>query len=877
MINKSFRIFKKINLIILLYISLSLTFFLYSFDLKKELKDLENSLKIFFEIPVYLKTNVPEHKKFEKYLERTLQAIRYKFFNQKLNNYEKIKIDINFKNLEILKKTRIDALHKKFNEYAPDVNANITFNGKNYPAKIRLNGYLYPNWENKKQWNLKIRLKNNQTINSLNEFTISNSYERDYPYNFIFKEIYKRYGLLVIDQFFSNIVVNGDNWGLMLIEEKISDNFFFKNSLKESLTLKPTNNEGFRLSIYNENSKILDNLQDLMKWQSKFEEKIYNERKIINSSNINYLHTNLNLLTYFRNIKEDLALKKIPKDNLIKNLDIKSFAKAAAINSFFGDTHSSLAGNTRYYINPYDSKIYPIYNDFLHGDIIRDKIIFDSIFSIILNQNEEFQETFFKTLNELYRSKNEILDLVKKICSDFGPICLDRYNFNQMINNYNRISQNSLSFFENEINTQKKKSLDTKKNNELIQKKIYFRAFDDGKLKLYNLTSEKILISKILLKRNDILIKLINKNQNLEKSNFLKPNIVVFDLDENIFTNDTVEILYMDESNKEYTITNYVESSKYFKNYNSKHFDINNSLHLKGKTFTIKSGNYRILKPILIPDSYNLYIEKDVNLLMTENTFIKVSNGSLTLDGTKNNPIILKSDDISKKWQGIYVNNISSAKKTNLINIKNSNFSNLTFYDDGKIQLTGSINFINSNVEIENLKVIDTSSEDAINIVNSFFTIDNLIIKNTSSDAIDFDFSSGEIKNAFFENINGDAIDFSKSNAKLENIISYNVHDKTISAGEQSKLDIKNLTTNFSGIAIASKDSSFVKARKVFVSNCRKYDFAVYKKKNMFKDSKLLITETKNCNKSIVQKNNLLIIDGKKLDEKIFNSKELLY
>ena len=45
----------------------------------------------------------------------------------------------------------------------------------------------------------------------------------------------------------------------------------------------------------------------------------------------------------------------------------------------------------------------------------------------------------------------------------------------------------------------------------------------------------------------------------------------------------------------------------------------------------------------------------------------------------------------------------------------------------------------------------------------------------------------------------------------------------------------------------------------------------------MFKDSKLLITETKNCNKSIVQKNNLLIIDGKKLDEKIFNSKELLY
>lgn len=876
MIIKSFRVFKKIHFIILLYISLSFTFFLYSFDFKKEIKDLENNLLIFFEIPVYLKTNIYEHKKFKKYIEKTFHAIKYKFSNQKFNNYAKIKIDINFKNLEKLKKSRTEAIQKKFNNFPEEVDANIIFNEKEYPAKIRLNGYLYPNWENKKQWGLKIKLKNDQTINSLNEFTISNFHERDYPYNFIFKEIYKKYGLIVFDQFISNIIVNGDKWGLMLIEEKISDHFFFRNTLKESLTLKPSNSEDFRLSIYNENIRILDNLQDLIKWQSKFEETIYNERKIINSSNIDHLHTNLNLLTFFRNIREDIILKKISKQNLINNLDIESFAKAAAINSFFGDTHSSTAINTRYYINPYDLKIYPIYTDFIHGDI-KDKIYFDSVFGKILIQNDEFQKIFFKILNELYRDKDLIFNLVKNICKDFGQICLDRYNFNQKINNYNRISQNSLNYFKNGRNTQEKDSFDTKKNNELIRNKIYFRAFDDGKLKLYNLTSEKILISKILLKKNNKLIKSIYKNQNLEKSNFLKPNIAFIDLDEIIHPKDLVEIHYFDEFNKKQIISNYVESKKYFDNYYSNFLDHSNFIHLEGKTFIIKSGNHIVSKPILIPSHYNLYIENDVNLLMKENTFIKVSNGSLTLDGTKNNPIIIKSYDSKKKWHGIYVNYVSSDNKKNLINIKNSNLSNLTYYDDGKIQLSGSINFINSNVKIKNLKLTENSSEDAINIINSFFEIDSLIIKNTSSDAIDLDFSSGEIKNAFFENINGDAIDFSKSNTYLENIKSNNVYDKTISAGEQSKIDIKILTSNFSGIAIASKDSSLVKARKVFVSNCRNYDFAVYRKKNIFNDSKMQINETINCNKSIVQENNLLIIDGKKLEATKFNSKELLY
>ena len=51
------------------------------------------------------------------------------------------------------------------------------------------------------------------------------------------------------------------------------------------------------------------------------------------------------------------------------HVDVDLMAKIVAITSIFGDYHSRLPTNSRYYINPYDLKIEPILTDTTHSNI----------------------------------------------------------------------------------------------------------------------------------------------------------------------------------------------------------------------------------------------------------------------------------------------------------------------------------------------------------------------------------------------------------------------------------------------------------------------------------------------------------------------------
>ena len=128
--------------------------------------------------------------------------------------------------------------------------------------------------------------------------------------------------------------------------------------------------------------------------------------------------------------------------------------------------------------------------------------------------------------------------------------------------------------------------------------------------------------------------------------------------------------------------------------------------------------------------------------------------------------------------------------KDNISIVNHVNISGISYFDNGIIQLTGGLNFINSNVRISNSKIENSFSEDAINIVNSQFNIRSSEFNNSMSDGLDVDFGKGEIINTNFYNIKGDAIDLSGSEVKIKKIIANNIFDKVISAGEKTKLTL---------------------------------------------------------------------------------------
>ena len=56
----------------------------------------------------------------------------------------------------------------------------------------------------------------------------------------------------------------------------------------------------------------------------------------------------------------------------------------------------------------------------------------------------------------------------------------------------------------------------------------------------------------------------------------------------------------------------------------------------------------------------------------------------------------------------------------------------------------GGLNFINTELNLENISVKNSQSEDAINLVDSTATLKNISLENIESDAVDIDF--GQVK-----------------------------------------------------------------------------------------------------------------------------------
>ena len=137
-------------------------------------------------------------------------------------------------------------------------------------------------------------------------------------------------------------------------------------------------------------------------------------------------------------------------------------------------------------------------------------------------------------------------------------------------------------------------------------------------------------------------------------------------------------------------------------------------------------------------------------------------------------------------WKGIYV--IGNKKKSIL---KNVEIRNTTFLQDGLLQLTGGLNFYNSEILVENTLINNSNAEDALNIINSNFKLENIKISNTNSDCFDSDFSNGMISNSNFNNCGGDAIDFSGGKVDVYNSRFEKIYDKAVSAGESTNLNLQ--------------------------------------------------------------------------------------
>jgi len=147
---------------------------------------------------------------------------------------------------------------------------------------------------------------------------------------------------------------------------------------------------------------------------------------------------------------------------------------------------------------------------------------------------------------------------------------------------------------------------------------------------------------------------------------------------------------------------------------------------------------------------------------------------------------------------------------------------------------TSPITFYKTNLIMKESTIINSNSEDLINIIESTVEMSDSLFKNSTSDAVDIDNSIGFIKNTRIENCGNDCLDFSSSKFEIEGLIVKNSIDKGVSIGEKSDIIIKNsYISNCSFVCLAIKDSSVVDLNKIYFKN-GKVAVAEYIKKKIF-------------------------------------------
>jgi len=781
----------------------------------------------------------------------------------KFSNPEKIYIDINYKNYMKLAYLREKALEGIMLSRSPNdtVPATIRYKGKTLKADIRLKGDWVGDHLTGEKWSFRIKIKGNETLFSMKEFSIQRAGSRNFIYEWVFHKSLKKEGLIGLKYEFIDVTLNGNNLGIYALEEHFDKLTIESNDRREGPIIK-----------INENLARLTRLERPY-YFSLNEEFITTDiymSSMIEPFNPNRLSKNPELTEQFYKARDLFELFRRGELKTSDVFDIEKYATFMALSDLMGGGHGQYFENVRFYYNPITSKLEPIGYDASTGRQISSLIFYppkDMAYNNGLLMKQLFQDKIFleKYIQELERISN------KKYLDNFLKDIDDELQENQNI------------IYKDHPNKKFNKEI-LYKNQQFIIDVLnpvegiyaYYKNINNDILEVYigNLQQIPIVILNADYKKN--ILTLVSNNTFLESKDLYLPvhyetfkfkipkEMDVQDIKENL--NINYKLLGKSEIRTKkvipwpYLDKNSLEEDSKIKKPNIESFDfikVDNS----SKTISMETGEWNIDKNIIIPEGYIVYFNKGTTLNFLGNSKI-ISYSPLKFKGTEESPIKIKSGSL------VVLNSKESSLLEYVI------FQNSSEAHENKWKLTGSITFYESPVIISYSRFSNSNSEDFINIIRSEFEIRNSFFENSYSDMLDIDFGEGIISSSSFINCSNDCLDLSGSDIILNKISINGAGDKGISAGENTKLDAKDISIKNSRIGIASKDLSFITIENIEISDSE-YGFACYKKKSEFGPSEMHASTIKLINTDnnyIVEEESKLLINQKEIKEKVISS-----
>lgn len=396
-----------------------------------------------------------------------------------------------------------------------------------------------------------------------------------------------------------------------------------------------------------------------------------------------------------------------------------------------------------------------------HGLSINDRIYyFDSLYNKFIPIYWDGMPTMVNRFNNILKSFNDekiILTKSAKTGSDLSFKLINKLDLESLekhlVTNKVNLNKNQIIEIINKV-----------KNN----LKIYGDTKDDKFTKLYNKEYFKIKFDETTYDNKDFIF--LYEDQSF--SNILACNVNGFDCKKKEFTKKDFSKLMNTGYN----------TNKNFYIYTSKSHNLNEK-SLWYDEFVSNSNNTRKI------------IFQDFKFLI---------NGSIDFQINETEKIIIFQKN-SKYGNVIFFNSSIDGW-----NIKFNNYTNEEYIGNDEMNVTGCLNFYDSNLVNIQIEIDNANCEDSVNFVRSSGNIKNIKISKSFSDSIDADFSNLHFDNILIKESKNDCIDFSYGSYFIDKAIVENCGDKGLSNGETSVSSINEIIVKNSNLGIVSKD--FAKA-----------------------------------------------------------------
>ncbi len=834
-----------------------------------------SAVKSFLVDKGYVATNVTSKDKFLELFENLLR-VPTRLYSAK-TDLPMLKIDIKYQDWLKLKADRDIAFSQgSIPEKRNEVSAFIYHEQNKIPAKIRLQGDMLDHINKPNRWSFKVTLKNKQALFESRRFALVAPSVRVNQGPSLFAKSLQVAGFDIISpkNIPVKVIVNGDDWGVMLLEQAFSQSLLATNNRTEGLII--------RLDLHSENTSADGNVTRVLKPRELQRKTILNDHSLSKQRQLALALIN------------DFLTNARPASDVF---DAARLGQYLAMVDLWGAWHALTWNNWRWYYNPHTAKLEPIQSDVAvtpaphiwlmqppsHTFQLSKAMLKDPIIMV------QYQKAKAALLTRL---DTQIIPALKA--------------FEEEFNHQLHADSPLLSGFDYEVMKQQAlcwgsgyfvSPCDTiKPLNSLLHKQMdAFSAQNNWDLTSQLVGSPTQTIWRV--KNNDkvpLVIKglegitkfdeintLDNVNDRLplqllsgESTSFILPrNIKAINVAAGL---EGISIQPFHFIKNTTPLSFYPRGSKHSTN----EFPFDQFIQRSKDQWVFKRGDWLIDRYLITPNNTKVIIPSGTNLTFSRDAGLMIF-GSLQVNGTSTAPVTLTKTEQAAKWSGLSV--FAPSPDTNH-SIRHMNLSYASSPKLGLWQPRGAIYFVNGVVEMDNVSIAHNQSEDGLNIVNAHIHINQLSISNALSDAFDCDFCTGTLKNSAFDNIGfrsgGDGLDVSGSNLSLHNLSFSNIRDKAISAGERSQLNIEEAYFDEVNFGLVAKDDSSIEADKITATNVKHNALMSYSKKSIFGSASMQVTQYScadlNCDqKSVSEVGSVLVVNNVEIPVQQLNVKNL--